>query len=69
MRATLSCRELAEASVGGPLGRMLARLGAAIDGTVAFDPERESHSDPEPLPQFTQQGIESVGLVGRQSPA
>jgi hypothetical protein len=39
MHATLSCRELATVSVGGPLGRVLARLGAALD-------RRESHDDP-----------------------
>lgn len=41
MRAGLSARELAGATVGGALGRMLARLGAAIDAK-----ERESHDDP-----------------------
>jgi hypothetical protein len=43
MRATLSCRELAQASVGGALGRMLARLGARIDAAC------ESQNDPQPL--------------------
>lgn len=46
MRAGLSCRELAEATVGGALGRMLARLGARIDAH-----ERESHNGSEPLPK------------------
>lgn len=41
----LSCRDLALATVGGPLGRMLAKLGAALDGK-----QRESHNDPQPLP-------------------
>jgi hypothetical protein len=45
MRASLTCRELAQATVGGALGRVLARLGAAID-----DRQCESHDDPEPLP-------------------
>lgn len=45
MQAGLSCRELAQATVGGALGRMLARLGAAIDGAQC-----ESHDDPQPLP-------------------
>lgn len=44
MHASLSARELATATVQGPLGRMLARLGAAID--VA---ECESRKHPEPL--------------------
>lgn len=43
MRATLSCRELAQASVGGALGHMLARLGARIDAAC------ESQNDPQPL--------------------
>ena len=44
MLATLSCRDLAWATVNGPLGRMLAKLGTAIDCI-----ERESHSNPQPL--------------------
>ncbi len=44
MRAGLTCRELAEVTVGGMLGRVLARLGARIDGL-----ERESHNCSEPL--------------------
>jgi len=44
MRATLSCRELAATTLGGPLGKVLARLGAALDMV-----ERESHDDPQPL--------------------
>ncbi|MGR6331156.1 helix-turn-helix domain-containing protein [Sphingomonas sp. XXL09] len=44
MRAGLSCRELAQVSVGGALGAMLARLGAALDGARC-----ESHDDPQPL--------------------
>ena len=43
MRASLSCRELAQVTVGGALGRMLARLGARIDGTC------ESQNDRQPL--------------------
>ena len=31
MRRTLTCRELALATLDGPLGAMLAKLGAAID--------------------------------------
>jgi hypothetical protein len=44
MRATLSCRELAEATLGGALGRVLASLGAAVDRAAC-----ESHDDPQPL--------------------
>lgn len=44
MRAGLSCRELAEVTVGGPLGRMLVRLGSRIDAA-----ERESRDGSQPL--------------------
>ena len=43
MLSRLSCRELAQATLSGPMGRVLARLGARIDTL-----ERESHYDPEP---------------------
>lgn len=52
MRATLSCRELVQATVGGALGRVLAKLGAALDQVA----ERESHDDPKPLPDSSYQG-------------
>ncbi|WP_294353114.1 helix-turn-helix domain-containing protein [uncultured Sphingomonas sp.] len=35
MRQSLSCRELALATLDGPLGRMLAKLGAGIDAREA----------------------------------
>ncbi|WP_308815718.1 helix-turn-helix domain-containing protein [Sphingomonas sp. GV3] len=41
----LSCRDLASTTVGGALGAMLARLGAALDAS-----QRESQDDPQPLP-------------------
>ncbi|WP_230771733.1 helix-turn-helix domain-containing protein [Sphingomonas sp. Leaf4] len=44
MRASLSCRELAEVTIGGQLGKILAKLGAAVDRK-----EREAQTDPEPL--------------------
>jgi predicted transcriptional regulator len=50
MLATLSCRDLARATVGGPLGRMLARLGARIDRGSC-----ESHDGSQPL-------ADSIGL-------
>lgn len=43
MLASLTCRELAETRVGGALGRVLTRLGAAVDAAS------ESHPDPQPL--------------------
>ena len=55
MRATLSCRELALATLSGPLGAMLAKLGAAIDARDSGDTvpaERESHVDPRSLTQL-----------------
>ncbi|MET0377104.1 MAG: helix-turn-helix domain-containing protein [Rhizorhabdus sp.] len=56
MLATLSCRDLARATVGGPLGRMLARLGAVIDRRSC-----ESHADPQPLTNYiNKDGSESA---------
>lgn len=43
MRATLSCRDLANATIGGALGRMLAKLGAAVDRKES---ESQNHSQP-----------------------
>ncbi len=44
MVAGLSCKDMANATVGGQLGKMLAKLGASIDRR-----ERESHNHPQPL--------------------
>jgi hypothetical protein len=44
MLKTLSCRELAQITVSGPLGKILAKLGETIDRT-----EREAQTDPQPL--------------------
>lgn len=44
MLKSLSCSEFAKATVGGDLGKWLARLGAAVDQR-----EREVQSDPQPL--------------------
>lgn len=52
LRGQLSCREPAEAMLSGPLARALARLEHAID-TRESKANRESHNDPEQLPQFT----------------
>jgi len=59
-KAQLTCRELAQITVGGTLGRVLARLGIAIDRQV---PARESHCDPELLPNLL--GVQSRHLVDR----
>ncbi|WCP73968.1 helix-turn-helix domain-containing protein [Sphingomonas hankookensis] len=64
MRATLSCKELAEVTLGGALGRVLASLGAAIDRAAC-----ESHCDPQPLPESLDQTTNVVGLAGRRRPA
>jgi len=45
MNASLTARELGSATVSGALGRMLARLGAAVDRNAC-----ESHEGSEPLP-------------------
>lgn len=42
MRAGLSCRDLAQVTVGGALGRILARLGARIDAAS----ESQNHTQP-----------------------
>lgn len=47
MKATLSARELAQVTVGGALGRVLAELGAALDARAC-----ESRSEPQPLLMF-----------------
>lgn len=44
MLATLSCKELAEATVSGPLGKVLALLGAGVDRA-----ECEAQNGSEPL--------------------
>ncbi len=61
MLATLSCRDLALATVGGPLGRMLAKLGAALDAR-----ECESHCNPQPLPDSCNQGCSNIGQDGQR---
>jgi hypothetical protein len=45
--ATLSCRELAETTIEGPIGKALAMLGAGIDRHRC-----ESQNGPEPLTNF-----------------
>lgn len=65
MLGTLSCRELATATVGGQLGKMLAKLGAALDASFIAT-GRESHDDPQPLPSFYDPGKPDVGLDGQQ---
>jgi biotin operon repressor len=57
MLAGLSCRELAEATVGGALGRVLARLGAEVDRR-----EREVHIGSEPRMESYYLGKIGVGL-------
>lgn len=61
MKATLSAKELAQVTVGGALGRVLADLGAALDAR-----ERESQTEPQPLLMFHESAQADVGLVGRQ---
>jgi len=57
LRGQMSCRELAEATLSGPLAQALARLGGAIDARDN-DAARESHKDPEPRPQLIKLGNE-----------
>ena len=44
MLESLSCRELAQATISGPLGKILSRIGAVIDAGW-----REAQNDPQPL--------------------
>ena len=64
MRSKLSCRELAESVVDGPLAKILARLGAALDAQ-----ERESQTDPQPLMDSYLIRASGVGLAGQHSDA
>lgn len=53
---------------GGALGRVLARLGAALDGRAEM-PERESQNRPESLMDSNMKGSKGVGLDGQHGPA
>lgn len=65
MHATLSCRELAQATVGGALGRVLAKLGAALDAKDHKEQQCESHDDPQPPMDSFVEPIKRVGLDGQ----
>lgn len=60
MLSTLSRREFAQATVDGPLGKALARLGAALDAQ-----ESECRSDPQPLHNIYEYGSKGLGLAGQ----
>jgi predicted transcriptional regulator len=60
MLSTLSCREFALAMVGGPLGKMLAKLGAGID-----QQDSEYHDHTQPLTDSYNQARYGVGLDGQ----
>ncbi|WP_082441905.1 helix-turn-helix domain-containing protein [Sphingomonas sp. Leaf33] len=61
MKATLSARDLAGVTVGGALGRMLARLGAAIDAK-----ECESQDDPQPHTKDIDKACADADPTGRR---
>lgn len=61
MLKSLSCRELAEATVDGPLRKILAKLGDAIDRR-----ERESQTGSEPLTDSHINRLKGVGLAGQR---
>lgn len=65
LKAQLTCRELAQFTVGGALGRVLARLGITIDRQM---PVRESHTDPEPLPSLFEKESKASPLPGVNRP-
>ena len=61
LKAQLTCRELAQFTVGGALGRVLARLGGALDRQT---PVRESHTNPEPLSNLFEREPDGSPLPG-----
>jgi biotin operon repressor len=61
LKAQLTCRELAQFTVGGALGRVLARLGGALDRQT---PVRESHTNPEPLLTLFEKETDASPLSG-----
>lgn len=67
MHATLSCRELAETLVGGPLGRVLAKLGAKLDQRHDAGVTCESQNQPQPLLDYICSRKSSLGLAGRHA--
>lgn len=60
MFASLSRREYALAAVDGQLGKVLARLGAALDAK-----ESECHNDPQPLQSLYINSPKRLGLAGQ----
>lgn len=60
MLSSLSRREYALATVDGQLGKVLARLGAALDAK-----ESECQSGPQPLQSLYINSSERLGLVGQ----
>lgn len=60
MLASLSCKELAEATLSGPLAKIMAKLGASIDQR-----ERESQNESQPLLELYHSRADGVGLVGQ----
>lgn len=62
MASRLSAGEQAKARLNGPLAKILARLGAAIDAQ-----ERESQINPQPLMDSSIKGTSGVDLTGQQS--
>lgn len=52
LKGQLSCRELAQMTAGGALGRVLAQLGARLDAML---PLRESHCHSETLLEYFEQ--------------
>jgi hypothetical protein len=60
MLSSLSRREYALATVDGQLGKVLARLGAAIDAK-----ESECQPDPQPLLDSYMISSERLGLAGQ----
>lgn len=59
LKDQLTCRELAQITAGGALGRVLARLGASLDAALS---SCESHSHPQPLLESLDKGPDASAL-------
>lgn len=64
MRGQLSCQEWAQGAIDGPLGKALARLGAAMDRAIHLQ-ERESQEEPQTLLDSYIKETSGVGLDGQ----
>jgi predicted transcriptional regulator len=68
MLARLSLREQVDATMTGPLAKVLARLGDAVESRErGICSERESQNHPQPLPKSSIRETKGVGLNGQHA--